>query len=112
MAKKVLVELIDDYDGHSIAAETVEFSLDGVEYVIDLSAANADQLRQFLADFVKHARKTRAGRRAKAGSVRGSDRERVNRIREWARSNGIDVSSRGRLAASVVAAYDAAKISQ
>ena len=37
MVKKVLVSLIDDFDGKP-ADETVQFGLDGVSYEIDLSA--------------------------------------------------------------------------
>lgn len=45
MAKKVTVTLIDDYDGKSKADETVQFSIDGVAYEIDLSTLNAGKLR-------------------------------------------------------------------
>lgn len=50
MAKKVIITLIDDLDGESEAAETVEFALDGVGYEIDLTADNAERLRDQLAD--------------------------------------------------------------
>ena len=54
MASKTVVELFDDLDGGQ-ADETVSFALDGVEYEIDLSAANATQLRSVLAAYVSHA---------------------------------------------------------
>ncbi len=38
----------------------------------------------------------------------GSDRERVQAIREWARTHGHEVSERGRLSATVIEAYEAA----
>jgi hypothetical protein len=44
VARQVTFTLIDDTDG-SPAAETVSFGLDGRQYVIDLSAAHAIQLR-------------------------------------------------------------------
>ncbi|HRA46360.1 MAG TPA: Lsr2 family protein, partial [Phycicoccus sp.] len=44
MAKKVTISLVDDID-KSDAAETVSFSLDGVNYEIDLSSDNAGKLR-------------------------------------------------------------------
>jgi hypothetical protein len=48
MAQKVTVLLVDDLDGGP-ADETVSFSLDGVSYEIDLSAANATSFRDSLA---------------------------------------------------------------
>ena len=48
MAKKVTVTLVDDFDGEGPADETVEFSIDGVSYEIDLSARNAQKLRDEL----------------------------------------------------------------
>src|SRR5215210_4474734 len=56
MAQRVNVVLVDDIDG-SDAAETVSFGLDGVQYDIDLSAANADKLRESLAGYIGHARR-------------------------------------------------------
>ncbi len=40
MARKVLVEMVDDIDG-GVANQTVPFSLDGVSYEIDLSDSPA-----------------------------------------------------------------------
>lgn len=111
MAQKVLVSLIDDLDG-SEAEETVEFGLDGVSYEIDLSADNAEELRDALAQYVEHARraggrKRPAGRNnAKAAARPASvDREQNQAIRAWARKNGFDVSDRGRIPSEVVDAY-------
>ncbi|MFD1047271.1 Lsr2 family protein, partial [Kibdelosporangium lantanae] len=56
MAQKTVVELVDDLDG-GIADETVAFTLDGVEFQIDLSAENAARLRDSLAAYVAHARR-------------------------------------------------------
>ena len=61
MAQKVKIILVDDLDGGS-ADETVRFGLDGVSYEIDLSAANASELRSAVERFVNHARKTSSGR--------------------------------------------------
>ena len=51
MAQKVNIILVDDLDGGS-ADENVRFGLDGVSYEIDLSAANAAELRSSLERFV------------------------------------------------------------
>ncbi|MGC7495274.1 histone-like nucleoid-structuring protein Lsr2, partial [Xanthomonas citri pv. citri] len=54
MAQRVRVDLVDDVDG-SPAEESVNFALDGVNYVIDLSAENASKLRDALSLWVDHA---------------------------------------------------------
>ena len=64
MAQRVQIILEDDYDGGT-ADETVSFALDGAEYEIDLSSKNAAGLRDALAPWVAHARKT-GGRRRRA----------------------------------------------
>ena len=121
MARKMTVELLDDLD-ESPADDTVSFSLDGQSYEIDLNKKHADELRDALARYVGAARKTGrpgagsgggARRTGRSGSgsrpaAAGSDRERVQAIREWARANGHNVSERGRLSSTVIAAYDAA----
>ena len=63
MAQRVRVDLVDDVDG-SPAEESVNFALDGVNYVIDLSAENASKLRDALSLWVDHARRT-GGRRTR-----------------------------------------------
>jgi hypothetical protein len=112
MAKKVIVTLVDDFDGEGVADETVEFGLDGVSYEIDLSAKNAAKLRTDLKRWVEAGRRVggrRRGRSSGTGRGRGSiDREQSATIREWARSNGHNVSTRGRIPAGVIDAFHAA----
>ena len=45
MAKRTVIELVDDLD-NSPAAETVTFGLDGTQFEIDLSQNNAAKLRE------------------------------------------------------------------
>jgi hypothetical protein len=107
MAQKVNIILVDDLDGGS-ADENVQFGLDGVSYEIDLSAANASELRSSLERFVSAARKTSSGRatRSKAAVTgRGNDSAQ---IRQWARDNGYTVNSRGRIQAEIQEAYQKA----
>lgn len=108
MAQQTIVTLVDDLDG-SEADQTVEFGLDGVSYEIDLSEPNASKLRDALASYVSHARRTGGRRRGStrpAGSTRpGVDREQNAAIREWARKRGMKVSDRGRIPAEVLDAY-------
>ncbi len=110
MAQRVQVLLEDDTD-HSVADETVSFALDGVNYEIDLSAANAARLREDFAHWVGHARSSgrRASNRRRGGGGSASTRRaNVSAVREWARARGMQVSDRGRVPASVQEAYDQA----
>lgn len=108
MATITNVTLVDDIDG-TPAAETVRFAVDDKSYEIDLSETNAKELREALAGYVESARHDRGG---STKTVRHStrsvqDRESNQAVREWARGQGITVSERGRIAATVLAAYRA-----
>jgi len=113
MAKKVTVTLVDDFDGEGPADETVEFSIDGVSYEIDLSARNAQRLRDEFKAWADAGRRVGGRRRGRSGGVPGRgrasiDREQSSAIREWARRNGHKVSTRGRIPAEVIEAFHAA----
>jgi hypothetical protein len=99
----------------------VSFAFDGSAYEIDLCPDHRDEMEEAFATYVGSARRAnRAGtsaprrttRAASGGGSRpagGSDREEVQRIREWAREHGHKVSERGRLSSSVLEAYRAAQ---
>jgi hypothetical protein len=113
MARQVITTLIDDLDGKK-ADRTVEFSLDGTAYTIDLSDANAGKLRKALDPFI--AAGTRVGRgsgrtqqrHAVASGRPPGSRDENKAIREWAAANGHQISERGRIPQSVSDAYRAA----
>jgi hypothetical protein len=108
MASRTIVELTDDLDGTK-AAETVTFGLDGRVYEIDLSAKNAKALRGALKSYVGAARRSASAARANSRPAAPSiDREESQAIREWARASGYDVSTRGRISAEIIDAYNAA----
>lgn len=102
MAQKVQIILEDDFDGGA-ADETVTFALDGAEYEIDLSDANAQALRDALAPWVANGRKTGGRRRRGTKAVTGST---TSDIRTWAQENGYEVSSRGRVSAEIKEAFE------
>jgi len=111
MAQKVQTLLIDDLDGGE-AEGTVRFGLDGTDYEIDLNAKHAEALRKALATYIDAARRTprsaapRPGRTGrKAATAGGPD---PTAVREWARSQGIDVKDRGRVPADLVVKFKAA----
>ncbi|MGC4760029.1 histone-like nucleoid-structuring protein Lsr2 [Micromonospora trifolii] len=112
MARKVITVLTDDLDGGK-ADRTVEFSLDGVAYTIDVSDENAGVLRKTLDPYINAGRRIGRGPVESARSVRrpgrpagaGMDREQNRAIREWAVKNGYKISERGRIPVEVVEAY-------
>ncbi len=104
MARRTIVELIDDIDG-SKAETTVQFGLDGVAYEIDLSEENATKLRADFASWVEQARRVSGRRTARRTGGAGSSSSETSKIRDWARENGVTVSDRGRISAEVRKAY-------
>jgi hypothetical protein len=112
MARKVITVLTDDLDGGK-ADRTVEFSLDGVAYTIDVSDENAGVLRKTLDPYINAGRRigrgpaenTRTVRRPGRPTGAGMDREQNRAIREWAVRNGYKISERGRIPVEVVEAY-------
>jgi Lsr2 len=106
MAQKITVVLEDDLDGGA-ADETVRFGLAGAQYEIDLNAKNAGRFRKQLAPFIEHARRVGRGPGRRTGRT-AAGRERSSGIRAWAKDQGIAVSARGRIPASVVEQYEAA----
>ena len=113
MAQRVQVILVCDlHDGEVEGTETITFGLDGSSYEIDVCEAHAKELRDAYAPFVGAARRAGrpagGGQRRSRGSRAGGGGNEVAQIREWARNNGHQVSERGRISATVRAAYDAA----
>jgi hypothetical protein len=104
MASRTIVLLEDDVDG-SKADETIEFGIDGTTYAIDLSGSNAKKLRGALDSYINKARKV-SGKRTT--SRKASSTVDLKAVRAWAASNGIELSGRGRVPASVLEQYRSA----
>jgi hypothetical protein len=107
MAKQTVVTeiLVDDLDG-TPGERTVNFTWDGVSYEIELSKKNAVAFEKAVKPYTDVARRVRTSRGRRGG--RGSAKPNLGAIREWASQNGFDVSARGRIASSVIDAYEAA----
>jgi len=109
VAQKVIVETVDDLDGTVIddgTGGTVQFSLQGKSYEIDLSEENTSRLHELLDPYISKARQTGQLRRPSTPSSKSSSS--LQDIREWARANGHQVSERGRIAKTVQDAYASA----
>ena len=105
MAKQVekIITLIDDLDG-SVADKTINFSLDGRRYTVDLSAKNADHLHRILEPYIKAAQKARRpgpkpGQRSKGTPAN------AKAVRAWAKQKRIKVPATGRVPAAVMERY-------
>ena len=109
MAQKVQTLFIDDIDG-SAAEGTVRFGLDGTEYEIDLNAEHAQQLRDALATYVRAGRQANGSSRWPARDGRRGTASGLNTtgVREWAKTQGIEVKDRGRVPAELVVKFKAA----
>ncbi|MEU4246807.1 histone-like nucleoid-structuring protein Lsr2 [Amycolatopsis sp. NPDC026612] len=70
MARNTAVQVLDDLTGGP-AAETVGFGVDGIDYDIDLSFANAEALRAFLQRYADAGRRT-GGRKNRPRLVPGA----------------------------------------
>lgn len=108
MAKQTVVTeiLVDDLDG-SPGERTLTFTWEGTGYEIELSRKNAQAFEKMMKPYVDAARRVR-GSRGRRGSGGRSGKRDLAAIREWASKNGYDVSARGRVAGSIIEAYDAA----
>ncbi|WZH35751.1 MAG: Lsr2 family protein [Microbacterium enclense] len=110
MAKKHITQLIDDLDGSVLEdGATINFSIEGRAYEIDLSQKNVKKLREAIEPFAAAARPVgslSSGRRASRG--RSTSTRDLADVRSWAEKNGHAINSRGRISTNVLAAYDAA----
>jgi len=114
MAQQTKVTMIDDLDGASEAVETVRFGLDNTVYEVDLSDEHAGELRTVLQHYADAGRRMGGTRRSasarpKAQPTATPSAPAPDEIRAWARDQGLEVSTRGRISTKVREAYDAAQ---
>jgi nucleoid-associated protein Lsr2 len=121
VARTIIVT--DDLDGSS-PAEPVQFTYDGVNWEIDLSAKNREKLQKALQPFLDKAHpadmaqpkaktttptRTRARTRTRPSRSAKNGREHLDAIRQWAQENGYKVGDRGRIAKSIIEEYELAQ---
>jgi nucleoid-associated protein Lsr2 len=108
MATKTTIVLVDDLNGQP-ADTTLRFGLDAREYELDLTDANAQELRELVGRYISAGRKV-SGRRRKSAAPAKPTFAAVDpaAVRAWAKGKGINVSPRGRIKADVIEAYRAA----
>jgi nucleoid-associated protein Lsr2 len=111
VAQRVQTILVDDLDGTELGddGQTVRFGWLGADYTIDLSQANLDKFAAAITPYVDAGQRV-GGRktRSSSSSVSGNGQVDTKAVRKWAQSNGIELSSRGRVPADVIDKYKAA----
>lgn len=103
MARKSITQIFDDLDNTPLTeseVEVIQFSVNGKDYTLDLSAQNAEKFHAALEPFVEVAQRVSPVRRTQGYSPK--------EVREWAAANGYEVAARGKIAQEVVDAYLAA----
>ncbi|MFE9139718.1 Lsr2 family protein [Streptomyces sp. NPDC007355] len=106
MAQRHVTIFIDDLTGeetHEGSRHT--FTLNGVDYEIDLSPDSYDQMLEAFGPYLKAGRKTGRSKRAPKAIRNPSEGPSTAQIREWAKANGHEVSERGRISSEVREAY-------
>ncbi len=107
MAKKITEVLVDDLTGTEISegrGQTLAFALEGQHYEIDLAPEHADDLRSLLTPYMAAGRNVgRSGSSRKPSSSAPSGEQSA--ARAWLVEQGVEVPSRGRLAANLIERY-------
>ena len=102
MAQQVTITLTDDLNGAK-ADETLRFGVEGVEYEIDLTTANAAKFRSAVATYVEKSR--RVGRSTGKAGKRTTVGPDAKVVRAWAESKKIDIPARGRIPSNILEQY-------
>ena len=106
MATQTTVTMTCDLCGGTKDTRTRSISIDGQTLQIDLCAKDGRGLDKVAQQFIPHARKVR--RLPAAGRRTASTRQHSASVRDWAKTQGLVVSDRGRIPADVERRYDAA----
>lgn len=104
MAKSIITKITDDLDG-SDDARTIKFGFDGDLYEIDLNEQHYNEMKDFLAPFIKAGLKAPSARAPRTPSATKQSREELQRVRAWAKGQGMAVNDRGRVSQVVQDAY-------
>ncbi|QHC22717.1 histone-like nucleoid-structuring protein Lsr2 [Streptomyces sp. GS7] len=105
MARKVVTLYTDDRTGEATSKVTTHtFSLNGVQYQIDVAPDGYDLLLEAMAPFTKAGRKTGRTRESLKATAAGPDDGAA--IRAWSKGAGYEVSNHGRVPAEAREAYD------
>lgn len=99
MARQQIIQYFDDLDDSPLQEDEVKiirFSVEGTDYVLDLSEDNARAFHEALEPFVAAAREDTKDVLEKTDPAD---------IRKWAQNKGMDVANRGKIPQQVLQAY-------
>lgn len=107
MARRIV--MIDDLDGTEIGEDIdpTLFSFGGSDYSIDLTPKNRAAFEKIMKTYIDKATALEAFSIARSASS-----EETQKIREWARAHGHEVSDRGRIPQKITDAYSAAQVQE
>lgn len=124
MATRTIQIIDDDIDPTVEATGTIKFGVDSVWYEIDLSDAHQKEFHKAIKKFVDNGRRVGGkaggvkaapkapGKAAKKTAAAPSESNGANtsghsnaEIRDWARTNNVEVPTRGRIPAEVIASF-------
>ena len=116
MAKSTQVVLTCDvHDGDAEAVDTVAFTVEGKSYECELCEPHLAEFREAMEVWSSNSRPVRSGRASQGASSRAGRRRAgangaasPSEVREWARAQGLEVRTRGRVPAEVLAAFETA----
>jgi hypothetical protein len=108
MAVKTLVTIESDISGNT-PAEIVQFGWDGYLYEVDLTSDEKQDFADSFEDLIKVARTKGKKANGKPRPARSNVEASPATVREWARSQGIDVPKRGRIPSEVFDKFAAAE---
>lgn len=91
----------------SFAVDSLEFTVDGTTYQIDLDQENKDKFDEVLKIFIEHARIKQDYTPVTRHPIQGYRKStRPADIRKWCREHNIPISSMGRIPAEIEQQYD------
>ena len=116
MARKTKVVVVcDKHRGEVEAVGSIEISIDGDRRSLDLCAEHLADIRKAMRPWLRQAPASTSTRsRSRSGTKRASGRRPTRNadaaaVRQWARDNGYDVPTRGRIPGAVREAFTAAQ---
>ncbi|CAB0576683.1 Lsr2 family protein [Corynebacterium diphtheriae] len=99
MARREITQYFDDIDNTPLTEDqvhVVRLGVNGINYVLDLSADNAQKFEDALAPFIEKAH------RAKVDESTHYDPKAV---RAWAQKHNYQVADRGKIPSNVIEAF-------
>ncbi|WP_298585115.1 Lsr2 family protein [uncultured Kocuria sp.] len=113
MARTTQVVVTSDLSGEVLENPVgIDFSFAGADYHIDLSSDEATEFDNLLERYRNVATKVdnrrQTATRSSKSSTSDDRKEHIKKVREWAKSQNLEVSDRGRISAEIEAAYKSA----